>query len=79
MIVDSDAGSDMMPFRPKEIYGWVMPVIGQRKYNLRHQSFVDWQTMTLRCECVSCHCFACVDGFLVRLLIYRFTHFPHWR
>lgn len=48
MIIDSVAGTDVMPFRPKEIYGWVAPVVTNKDYQLRFQSLVDWQTMTIR-------------------------------
>jgi hypothetical protein len=48
MIIDSSAGSDLMPFRPKEIYGWVAPIVSKRSYNVRFKSLIDWQTMQIR-------------------------------
>ena len=49
MILDSQAGSDVIPFRNKEFYGWAIPVVGQRSYQFRFASLIDWQTVRFRC------------------------------
>ena len=49
MILDSAAGTDAMAFRPKEFYGWALPIVAQKSYQMRFRSLVDWQTMTIRC------------------------------
>jgi hypothetical protein len=49
LILDSEAGSDQMPFRIKEIYGWTAPVVGRRNYQFRFNSLVDWRNARIRC------------------------------
>ena len=48
MNLTSAAGTDTMPFLPVELYGWVMPVVGQRAYNFGFQSLIDWQAARIR-------------------------------
>jgi hypothetical protein len=38
----------MMPFRIKETYGWTLPVVGERSYQFRFRSLVDWRTARIR-------------------------------
>ena len=48
MNLKSSGGNATVAFRPKEIYGWTMPVVIGRKYNMSMVSAVDWQTLRLR-------------------------------
>jgi hypothetical protein len=46
--ISSDAGRGRIRFLPKEIYGWVIPMVNQRAYNLTWETLIDWRTLSLR-------------------------------
>ena len=46
--LDSAVGSDSIPFRPLEFYGWAVPVVSNQKYQFRFGSGIDWTTATIR-------------------------------
>ena len=49
IVLDSAAGTDRIPFRNKEFFGWAIPVLGQQAYQFRFASMVDWQAARIRC------------------------------
>lgn len=48
MNVTSSVGSDDILFRPKELYGWTIPLVNTHWYSLQFETLVDWRTFRLR-------------------------------
>eukprot|EP00048_Salpingoeca_helianthica_P015090 m.224971 g.224971 ORF g.224971 m.224971 type:complete len:4030 (+) comp16594_c0_seq1:296-12385(+) len=44
----SGAGSGTVRFRPKESYGWVIPIVNGHEYKTSFVSLVDWERMRIR-------------------------------
>ena len=48
ILISSDAGSGSLPWRPKEEYGWVAPVVNTHNYVMRWDSQTDWYQMDIK-------------------------------
>lgn len=48
MMFNSPYGVDSMPFRPKEFYGWAVPIVANNTYNFFFNSSFEWTSATFR-------------------------------
>jgi hypothetical protein len=48
LMLNSPFGADAMPFRPKEFYGWAVPVVANNTYNFFFNSSFEWTSATFR-------------------------------
>ena len=48
MQLNSTAGKGPMEYLPKEISGWVAPVVSQRRYHITWDTLVDWRSSRLQ-------------------------------